>query len=886
MTDHNLFRGIDERIDRDKEEGDQVFFFALMLKLELIIKLVTASIISCLRDDVDRHRYSLERKLIRSNSLGDWTKVLDQATKGPPAQVLLHEARYLTKNITERVKPGDWRYSVVEQLSIAAKNVGVENVQINRNVSLSEFFDLGVQIRNRTRGHGAATTLQCANACSPLGDSLNSVVENAEVFRRQWVYLHQNLSRKFRVLSLLNGTSTFNTLKSSTEYRYEDGVYFTLRDDESNIEHALPIRVPLVFTDPDVLDIRLPNGNHNGQTQDFETLSYVTNSIRRQDGSSWSNPPDRLPESETEGREVLDIIGNIFTNAPATSSDYIHRKGPEEHLFAELSKSDHHPIISLTGPGGVGKTSIAVAAIKKISQISQPPFDCVVWISARDIDLLDTGPKPVSRRVFTEKDISCAVVNLLRPRCDQKNFNAKQHFQELLSNPSAGKTLYVLDNFETLQNPIDIFQWLDTYIRLPNKVLITTRFRDFHGDYPIEIDGMSMEESKKLIDRHAIRLGIKQSLKQTYIETLISDSGGHPYAIKILLAEISKKGKPRKLEQVFGSADAVLDALFERTFASLSPASQRIFLLLCSWRVPVPEIAVEAVSLSFSNKEKYDVSDALDELSRYSLVELYSSNEDNSRLVEVPLVATIFGRKELTVNPHKISVQEDRKLLLEFGVSRGRGTYQQIYPRVEKFFRYVANQAANDSSELSRLKPILEYLSRKIPRAYLLLVELNKEFDYAGDLMAESKDYIRKYLKTGPTPIEVSKAWKQMTVLSRLSDDTLGEFQSLGELAQIHSSDLSELSEIANSINSRIRELKYVESEFVRSTEVRIILNSIIEIIEKQLPNLSASDCSRLAWLYLNVGNSERAYDIAKIGTDRDRLNEHCIGLIDKLAQY
>ena len=53
--------------------------------------------------------------------------------------------------------------------------------------------------------------------------------------------------------------------------------------------------------------------------------------------------------------------------------------------------------------------------------------------------------------------------------------------------------------------------------------------------------------------------------------------------------------------------------------------------------------------------------------------------------------------------------------------------------------------------------------------------------------------------------------------------------------------------------------------------------------MENRLKNLSATNCSRLAWLYLNVGNPQRALDVAKVGVEREPDNEHCQKLIRKL---
>ena len=158
-------------------------------------------------------------------------------------------------------------------------------------------------------------------------------------------------------------------------------------------------------------------------------------------------------------------------------------------------------------------------------------------------------------------------------------------------------TLFVFDNFETLENPSDVYNWLETHIRLPNKILITTRVRSFRGDYHINIGGMTDEEACELIDRHAVRLGVGALVTEEYRRELIEESSGHPYVIKILLGDVAREGTRVKPRRVMASSGELLRALFERTYISLSPGAQRVFLLLCSWRVSVPEIGVEAVVL-------------------------------------------------------------------------------------------------------------------------------------------------------------------------------------------------------------------------------------------------------------------------------------------------
>ena len=101
------------------------------------------------------------------------------------------------------------------------------------------------------------------------------------------------------------------------------------------------------------------------------------------------------------------------------------------------------------------------------------------------------------------KDMAKEFVRLLQPPdAKVKGLDAVAYFGGALTQrPSCvSQNMFAFDNFETVRGPGDLYAFLDTHIRLPNKILITTRSRDFKADFPVEVTGMNDIESKQLID--------------------------------------------------------------------------------------------------------------------------------------------------------------------------------------------------------------------------------------------------------------------------------------------------------------------------------------------------------------------------------------------------
>ncbi|WP_296546234.1 hypothetical protein, partial [Phenylobacterium sp.] len=85
-----------QRVDRYGSDSDSSRFTELLYLGELVLKLTTAAVVAAIQDDREGHRYRLLHTIVRSDGLGSWSKVLDEALTGPASQHLsaaLGEAR-------------------------------------------------------------------------------------------------------------------------------------------------------------------------------------------------------------------------------------------------------------------------------------------------------------------------------------------------------------------------------------------------------------------------------------------------------------------------------------------------------------------------------------------------------------------------------------------------------------------------------------------------------------------------------------------------------------------------------------------------------------------------------------------------------------------------
>lgn len=861
--EHVAIERVLERVERAKSESDFTYFFSLLLAGEALAKTIVLGVVALIGNDKDRNRYRLEHQIVRSNGLGDWEKVLEDAINGPASQFLLVDAREEQAELTRACNSGIWQYDAVASLKSALDCLGIDAEDVPVKTDLKRWFRLFATLRNKTRAHGATKPNKAAIAAHHIAESIELVYQNFCIFRRPWAYLYQNLSRKYRVSPISGNKSGFDDLRKSQEHHLTNGVY---------LDVAGPRLITLMQSDPELQDFFFANGGLT--SKHYELLSYYSDDKMNGDASEFASAPGTLPPSETEGPSELQARGNCFTNLPELSSDYIARPDLESTL-KDLLLDDKRPIVTLVGRGGIGKTSLALKVINEIC--SKDRFSVIVWLSARDVDLQLSGPKPVRPMVLTPEDMGKLYAQLVlsEDSFKAKGFNPRQFIEQQLQKCDTGDCLFVFDNFETTQNPIEVFNWIDTFVRLPNKVLITTRLREFKGDYPVEVDGMKESEARQLVAQTALSLKVTQYINDEYVTEIIHQSEGHPYVIKILLGEVAKHKKAANIPRLVAGTEDILTALFERTYVVLSPCAQRAFLTLSSWNSPVPRLALEAV-LFRSTQERNEVEKGIESLLLYSMAEVQLSS-DKQEFMSLPMVTSVFGKKKLNIHPSKPSIQSDVEILQMLGPARRDDMKLSLANKLGRFIGEIARRI-EEGAEYGEFEPVLEAICRSYNYGWFLIGRWHVE-QRTLDGYSLAKDELRRFLENAPPAEEAVEAWRLLAIACFKTEDTLGEVHAFVERAHTCEISFNDLSNTANKVN----QLK-INSDIDRDHK-RDLASRILNLLDTRRSEAEADDLARMAWLALTIGQESKAIEYVNSGLNLDSNNYHLANLNNKLCR-
>jgi hypothetical protein len=832
---------------------------------EASLKTIAIALWSGLRTSSADNAYTVAYRLVRADGLGEWEDAIQQMSSQPLAGYLQPVFQPTLNWLTQKRKPptDDWFIVAINASDKVISLLGLEqDGDTSRPRTMRHLFKSLVLIRNKTKAHGAVGPEFFQAANPPYLRAVSAIVMRCPLFKSRWMHLSIRVGKNtVRGVDLVGPEPTHIRDSECEGFSpTEPGVHVALG---SGI-HPFPVG-EFLRTSVECRSFLFPNGSFT-TANNAEFIDYATGATETVDLSRYALPPASLPPSETQGLPDLDVQSNVFGNLPPRPHGYVERPQLQDALLARVLDKNH-PIITLHGRGGIGKTSLALWAAHELASRADPPFSSIVWFSARDVDLRPTGPAPVRPAVVDLKSVSRAYAAMFATD------PSEEAFARMLQTPESGGTgrLLIFDNFETFSDARQLQRFLDTHTYLPNKVLITSRERAFKADYPIEVRGMELAEAKRLLALVGRELGIESLLREDAMESIYRYTDGHPYVMRLVVGEIAKERRYVPLKDLLPKRIDILNAVFERSFNKLSHDGKWVYLLTANWRTAIAELALVVVCA----ERDIDAEAGAEECVRLSLLNAEIA-PDGSYYYWAPELARVFGRRKLDSDSDRLTIQDALAGLRRFGVIRpGQVAITSRSEVVNRFLVSALEQSSStDAREIDRLNRALERIAELYPPAWRQVAEFRRHFRLPAQ---DIEHALRRWVEEQPYEKD---AWLRRAEHAReVGDD--GTY--ISSLVSAVDADPSDLLLVRDAAFALCRFIDAHKTEIPR-TRRGVYLAGVRGHMEKLADDLDATALSRLAWLFLLEANREMALHYAELGRTKEPGNEHCRRIVERLG--
>jgi LuxR family glucitol operon transcriptional activator len=292
-------------------------------------------------------------------------------------------------------------------------------------------------------------------------------------------------------------------------------------------------------------------------------------------------PPPR--PTPTTGRQV-------YHNLPRRPAEFIGRQQEMKQTIQALKS--RHPLVSIEGMGGIGKTSLAIEVAHACLLTGQAdlaePFEAAVFISAKDrnLELND---------LFDAISYTLDLPYIAQSPPERKPREADRALRE-------HKVLIIADNFETVADEA-LLTFLQQGIPEPSKAMITTRQEQLRMVWPIPLQGLAEADAIELIRRHArtVRVTEITQAEDNELRPLVKVTGGNPYAIITSLGYLKRGALTlqelvNSLFQAGESVEEIFEYIFARAWEAMEDEERCILLVMPFFVDRAPREAIGAAT--------------------------------------------------------------------------------------------------------------------------------------------------------------------------------------------------------------------------------------------------------------------------------------------------
>jgi LuxR family glucitol operon transcriptional activator len=368
----------------------------------------------------------------------------------------------------------------------------------------------------------------------------------------------------------------------------------------------------------------------------------------------WLQTYDTLQRLETEPTYVLHLTipsfwsnedSPTYNNLPLPEFDdtgFIGRVADRKEVVQRLLSS--HPVITIVGEGGVGKTALALRCLYDLLEDKQHPskFDAIIWISLKTRVLTSKGVEEIRDAVATTLGLIKTVGQELGFSSTDAPEQLEHSFAELREWMQHFRVLLAVDNLETLTR--NELRPLLSDIPAGSKILITSRVGLGELESRYKLEPMDNSTAIILARVYARTLNVRSLVQasdgtlQRYCKLLHNS----PLLIRWFVSSIAAGADPGQLTKRGGQPfEVALRFCFENLFTRLSEYEREVLHVLAAARRQLSQTELYFI---LSDRKREEIIWALSTLTNSSMLKLVFDVDNNPCYVLTDFAAEFLGK--------------------------------------------------------------------------------------------------------------------------------------------------------------------------------------------------------------------------------------------------
>ncbi len=258
------------------------------------------------------------------------------------------------------------------------------------------------------------------------------------------------------------------------------------------------------------------------------------------------------------------------------------RAAVRKHLLAS------HPVITIVGEGGVGKSALAIHCLYDLLNLHEnPPYEAIIWTSLKTKTLTASGVTEIKNSIASTVGIIENISRELGASFPNKE-SIGTAIQEILEYMGLFRILLVIDNYETVTD--NSLRPLLTSIPSGSKILLTSRVGLGELEIRYKLDPLDLKTSVSLLRKFSKSLNVEvlYAASDKKLERYCQHLYFNPLLIKWYAQSVSLGTDPEKLIGKGNVAfDEVLKYCFENLFSRLNVEEKSVLHFLAAARRPL-----------------------------------------------------------------------------------------------------------------------------------------------------------------------------------------------------------------------------------------------------------------------------------------------------------